>query len=1036
MTQDDVNQKIELLNHCWGVLSNQYSDMTPEDANRTIIEFQNDPNSYTMTQAILESQSYVNIKYTVLQSLKTHIEKNWKVTEEEEKNSICTFLINCIFDPNINLDECLVQGMFSCINEILTKDYLTKTDFFHELWSLVHSDESSETFRLARMFDLNKSFLDYMSAQTGSEDDMSYMYRRVDGQFHKMSKQFAQTDFEKLYENLQIILNSESQDTTLIHKALNSLLAALKCNKFISEHIDLLQLYNQIDQTFKGKLELAATSISIINEIMKSFVSLSNTDPQSSMQILSIILRNYDAIQELPDANKQEVIVGFMNVIYMLLVLDSIIGNTLIDSDEFSVAIQHAIDITQTIEDEDNFEECLDFWKEFVTQTKTRMFTLGLDVSRSIDFIGSFCGILINKMTDPLKFQEKYDNYNFKEIKIIKDENFIQMMDVMKEIFEFDSNIVFTTLQEFVINIQNVDDFNHYCWAVVSIADSDIPINLKHEKFIEILQLMEGYLGNEQMSPEDMQQVCIATTIIIHSYSKLFGYKDNGQYVFFEDTFVPCFSALMNFLQRGDERLALFVLMAISEIQDKLLFTQPFGDGKSALEILVDFFSEVFESEGWIDHLSLLVKCISRPLEKLVNDSKGIEFIKELRDRLLIRFGAATANLSEDPATWTYYVNSIRMIDSYVMSFADFYKESIPVASLLEKLQQFGEIARNTNEFRIQALGVKAAILNHLRYFISYIDNPETEIMALLSRDTILAILADYVNTPEDYCIPQTIGFLSTLIVRMQTESMDLMNDIMGAIFNKTKIMICSDTQKYTDIANDFFIFLDRIVMTIPMYIDQLSADQVSEIYEVFKIGSENPMSDVSETCLRFLKNFIDYMQNSSSPLIKELFFSTICIDVVLFSFYLLLDGIHKFTLERLSDLLRIVLKSSVFGNQERVETLAQAIIEKFEQHGSDIVETVNSIVSIDALGKNANKNTIEILKDFLRKSNEISPFNPEYQNALLERRLENMKRVLRRSNTNYFQNSADFMDRNPEEPPDSQTNDLLERLQSLEIGK
>lgn len=1022
---EDIHQKIELLNYCVNILKVQdtNSNISLEDANHILCDFQKDPESYLITENILNSDSDIMVKFTVLQNLESCAERRWNLVEQDIKENIINYLLELVFSPENEMPNQLINKIYDIFNEILIQDYnASQSSFFIRVRQTISQEEPRNPKHLEKYFNLIGSFMLFLSIKMGEENN-SYLYRRFSyNHFNNLSKQFYNSDYDNVQEDITDALDPAGNDDEVINSALNCCCSIIKCNSFVSQKLYQNEFIEKVKESFMSRPKLAATSISIVNEIFAKIVLPDYANPlEFTSDVLEMLLSKCDTIQLSENSNCWP---SFIDLLSKLL---DLYGIYIINGDQFNIVFDVALGITEKANTDILIESCEALLYEYLIQANNQVTQEDFDTC----FIPRIATILVDKMPAPLVIEPFIDLYNNEEKRVVKNEDFESMRKCISAIDVFFSQLVIDVINAKKPKLETIDDIEHFCWAVSTVSNKEALVPGKAYPFLEeifryLMYEINGITNERQGEyDETAERLGICFSVVVMYSFEFIG--DNNE------LFANVFEALFDLLNFRWEKLLLFVIntLLFISIANTSIFSQPneSWENKTAIDILLDKLNETITLENYKDELKLFVHCLCRSINSIKDTEYGRRCIEALKQIIFKRVEFCMINFNKESIpTWKYFTNTLSIMNSYVETFSSQYIDIFRTINLGEFMNSFKDIYASSGDLLVRELcrNCRASIMLHLHKFISYLDDPKTTIMPVLERDFIYVIMTDYSQSDPDLCLPQTLTFLATLIARMDDELQDMINDIMDRVFEKTTVIIESDDQyKYPDLSEEFYSFLDRLINSMPKYVLSLEFDQLIKIYEILRFGCNSSLQEQSINCLQYIRNFANLMETAQSDN-QEIYMAykqSICVDLGKLGFKLLIDGLHKFAIEEIGKLVLLVFKSN--NSEEFMNQFSSSLENDATPDLIDIViGTVKQILNTNA----DEKNIEEILRDFIMKAVQETSDNEETVRERMKKNVESINELLKKSNKRQT-STVDEVIKNRELPKDSELNDLFNSL-------
>jgi len=955
------------------------------EANRLLLEFVEKPDSYLFAKDVLESDSHIYAKYTVLTALIQCIKKNWMVIEEDLKNEIRSFVFDFVMKNNDNPQ--LNDKASNALIAILNYEYPKKWPGFID--DVIQIEQ--EFWKNA----INMLSLLFRHVKSSSSVPIT---RLRSSQMEKDIKQNKNRVISRISQILRMSIDSDLIKAALINLSL-IVSWTYPFDLFKSD------IFSELCIKFLSNPELALQVVGIISEIITNITFPEGEDDGLS-QLFVLMVNSITTVSECEDMKREDhVLISFITALSTCFNHYGYIIDQPLMQEIYLTSLRWAWKITSE-SSEVLFELCIEFWVS-ICQRLYIQFKSGEVSSIYAEFAGNLRTILIERMASPYEVSITEDSYGITYRKIVENSSTGTIFSNMKTCLDFlmqvDSDSTIEALSNAYSIIeeetyQNIQRYQSFCFALSACANTFPKMSL--------IEILPGIIGSyfeklKLLTDETMIEPFGIGVISICKYYRLVILSKN-------ELFCNIMSNIIEIMRIDNHLLQEVCIDCIkyySQLRgDNPLLSNP-DENYPMYSVLCSNLFETFEKlsqDAIVTVFDLLMGLVS----KMKNPSIQESSIKDIYELIANDWNNLVGQDLWDGDVCLRMVMSLNRLNKLPIHVCSYYKGFLSdiSQSFIRVFLVISENCRSISNFNsiLPQIAVKSSIVSHIRLFCSYYPSIEIFTEELFS-EYIPIFLKDYYCNPPETRVRDCLDFFSTLSARLENSFESYYQDIKQYLIFPTILMIKDDYDSYHELRQSFFQMISTLTKTSKRYLNIFNDEELHLFVKTLKFGCKHPEPEISKNCLETLTTIFRELNEVFVPDNALSFLNTYCVSIVKFAFKILIDVTYKFALREISNLVFSIVKNQVYS--ARIEDVYREFIKIFSNQSHTFITSF----IIDMINFSSEEQLYNSLKDFLITSQEISVNDPAFTEDEARDRIKEFQSMLKGAEINDQADSQDF---------------------------
>ncbi|KAG7663203.1 CRM1 [[Candida] subhashii] len=912
-----------------------------QQAQVVLNQFQENPDSWKLSDAILSNSQNSQSKYIALSCLNKLIQYRWKTVPEQERIGIRNFIVNMI------ISLCDNEEIFETQRALINKIDLTLVSVLKQEWPHNWPNFIPEIVMSSRS-SFNVCENNMIILKLLSEEIFDYSEEQLTQAKAQQLKNSMKSEFEEIFKLCYEVLDKTTKPSLII-ATLNALLKyiqwiptkyiyetnllellstkflapadtraiALKCLTEVSAVPPHIENEQKTLLFFKNTMEQIYTIIPVSTNLKESYKVASSSD-QSFLQDLAMFLCTFLANHLIYLEKEENARDLLLNALYYLLELSR-------------------------IEERELFKTCLDFWTSFVCQLFNEIRELPksqlspmLQMAYS-QLVSSSSGAPDPEVlrTIPLR-QHKYAEV-LSKLRLVIIENMARPEEVLivendegeivrEFVKESDTIQLYKNMRELLVYLTHLDvqdtekimteklsrqidesewswqNINTLCWAIGSISGA---MNEDMEKRF-LVSVIKDLLSLTEMKRGKDNKAVVASNIMYIV----------GQYPRF-------LKAHWKFLKTVINKLFEFMHETHEGVQDMACDTFIKITQKCKRHFVVPQLNEAPFIYEIIDNIQSITEDLHPQQVHTFYEACGIivsaQNNKEARDKLLaelmalpnIAWNAIIQQARQDPQLLTN-TDTVKIIANIIKTnvavckalgpgfysqlgslYLDMLSLYTAVSSMIsDAVAKDGIIATKTPKVR-GLRTIKKEILKMIETYINQADNSE-EIVRDLAQPLFGAVLEDYSSNVPDARDAEVLTCLTALVSKVGRLIPDGVVLILQNVFECTLDMIKNDFVEYPEHRVEFYKLLNEINAQSFQGLLQLSGDAFQSLINAAIWAFKHNNRDVEDNGLSLTLELIANVEKLGDTPFTKAFYDNFYFQILADTFYVLTQPDHK----------------------------------------------------------------------------------------------------------------------------------------------
>lgn len=914
-------------------------------AQEILNQFQENPDSWKRSDAILSNSKNSQSKYIALSCLDKLILYRWKLIPENERIGIRNFIVNMIISLCDNDD--IFENDKALINKIdLTLVQILKQEWPHN-WPEFIPEILSSSKSSFNVCENNMIILKLLNEEVFDYSDEQLTQAKI-----KTLKLSMKAEFEEIFKLCYEILDKTTK-SSLIISTLNCLLKYV--HWIPRNYIFETNLLKILSTKFLNPINTRSITLKVLIEI--SSLNCNNYEKiclesfkDSMEQIYHIVPPETNLKKSYNQANSNDQ--SFLQDLSMFLC--TFLSNNLLlleQIEEYNEllmsSLYYLIELSK-IEERELFKTCLDYWSQFVRELYEEIQKIPqqeLSPLLQLNYSSNIRSGIINGggAPDPSilsKFPLRQHKYNriLSKLRLVIIENMVRPEEVLivendegeivrEFVKESDTIQLYKSMREVLVFLTHLDvvdteqimndklskqidgsewswqNINTLCWAIGSISGT---MNEDMEKRF-LVNVIKDLLSLTEMKRGKDNKAVVASNImyIVGQYPRFL--KAHWKFL---KTVVNKLFEFMHETHEGVQDMACDTFIKITQKCKKhFVAIQP-----SELE---PFINEI------IRNIQQITEDLQPQQVHTFYEACGIivsaQNIKESRDKLLnelmglpnMAWTAIVKQSSKDPQLLTN-TETVKIIANIIktnvsvckalgpgfysqlgLMYVDMLSLYKAVSSMIsDSIVKDGVIATKTPKVR-GLRTIKKEILKMIETYINKADNLQ-EIVRDLSQPLFAAVLEDYQNNVPDARDAEVLNCLSTLVSKVGHMIPEGVVLILQHVFECTLDMIKNDFIEYPEHRVEFYKLLKEINSHSFQGLLELSGDAFQSLINAALWAFKHNNREVEENGLSLTCELLDNVEKLGDTPFTKAFYSNFYFQILSDTFYVITQPDHK----------------------------------------------------------------------------------------------------------------------------------------------
>ncbi|KAK2873662.1 Exportin-1 [Arthroderma sp. PD_2] len=912
-----------------------------KQAQQTLTEFKQNPESWVLVGNILQESEYVQTKYLALQVLDDVIMTRWKVLPRDQCQGIRNFIVNCIIEHSkteekLKSERAFLNKLNLVLVSILKQEWPHNwPTFINEIISSCHTSLSICENNMAILRLLSEEVFDY------SQDQMTSTKAR------NLKTTMCQ-EFSAIFQLCSEVLDTANQ-SSLIKATLETLLRFLNwiplgyvfetpiINTLLTRFLDVPEFRNV---TLKCLTEIGSLQIgpqySYDEKLVQIFTDLLTT--VSKIIPLSLDLRETYANSNSRD---QEFILNLALFLCNFFSVRLHLIEKLPNRDYLTHAHFYLIRISQ-IDDREIFKICLEYWTRLVQELYEEMQQLPITdinplVSMGVSGLSNggapHPSTLANYPLRKHKYQEVLTSLRTVMIeKMVRPEEVLIVENDEGEIVrefvkESDTIQLYKTTRECLVYLTHLDvvdtenimadklakqvdgsewswaNCNTLCWAIGSISGA---MNEETEKRF-LVTVIKDLLGLTEMKRGKDNKAVVASNIMyivgqyprfLKAHWKFLKTVVNKLFEFMHETHEGVQDmACDTFIKIANKCRRHFVALQPSE-------TEPFIDEivGSMRKITCDLSPQqvhtFYEACGYMisaqgqkgvqDRLiENLMALPNAAWDSIISQATQDPSTLQNAETIKIVGNIMKTNVAACTSIGSYFYSQIGRI---YLDMLNMYRASSQLISDAIAVDTTGYATKTPKVRGLRT--IKKEILKLIDTYVDKADDLEM-VNSSMVPPLLEAVLLDYNRNVPDAREAEVLNVMTTIVHKLHNLMDDKVPIIMENVFECTLEMINKDFHEYPEHRVGFFKLLQAINLYCFSALLKLDTSQFKFVIDSCMWASKHDNREVENTgltmCLELMNNMAD-----SDPQTASVFFRQFYLPILQDVFFVLTDTDHK----------------------------------------------------------------------------------------------------------------------------------------------
>ncbi|XP_049851621.1 exportin-1-like [Schistocerca gregaria] len=881
-------------------------------AAKVLVEFRENPQSWTRVPVILELAQHPHTKrfaLTILESLVTH---RWNLLPDEQRCGIREFMINYVLRlsstrESLSSERLIIDAANAVLVSISCQEWPHRwSSFIPEIVAASKINESTCENNLVILKMLSEDIFDFNKGK---------MTRAKTS----LLKEGLVKDFFPIYELCEFVLSS-SKTPSLLQTTLDALL------KFLSwvpiGYIFETQMISILIDNFLPEPQFRNAATSCLVEIS----SISSQDvPAEKFQMMfssfmNQLYRILDKSTNFPLVYAQSSAEDKSFIQMVALFLTTLFQRHLsvLESDALSYYILDAhMYLVQfcSIKNRDIFGIILDYWmvlsEGLYKEVPIDQSAPAVQTSRRVFYanvLSQVRSIMIRNMAKP------------EEVLVVEDENGNIIRERLKNTEQL---YLYNNMRITLVYLSNLDSTDMYnimlqrlhelngenfdkracatlCWAIGSISGA-VPEERERRFLVHVVRKLIEFC-NEMRSKDDRAIIAANIMYVVGQYPQFL----KAHWTFLR-TVVHKLFEWMEETHPGVQDMACDTFLKISRSTAKqFVISQGKGEGPFIdvlLENIEKFISKLDEGQllTFYSAVSVLINANSNPVKKQQQIELMMKLpnstwhqitacassdINILRDLEVVRNIAkiVKTNISACKVLGQSFESQIYRIYYDMLNIYKVYSEDISAS-----VQQQGPRYLNTTDAKARRT-VKQNILVLIRTYVKRTTNPNSIVSSIL-QPLLKSVLEDYKFGIPEARDPEVLTLLSELIRKCQDLIIDEIPLFFDSVFECTISMITENFADYPDHRIQFFDFICSVNHSCFKALLLMPSSHFQTIINAIVWALRHTMRNVSKTGLQTL---LELLLNVEKEGVANEFYSVCFLSLLQEILVMLLDGLHK----------------------------------------------------------------------------------------------------------------------------------------------
>ncbi|PVU89531.1 hypothetical protein BB559_003322 [Furculomyces boomerangus] len=892
-------------------------------AQQILTQFQENPDSWSRVDKILETSALSQTKFIGLQILEKLIQTRWKVISSEQRNGIKNYIVSTII-KNSSSEQSLKQNKLylSKLNlilvQILKQEWPTNwPTFIQEIVSSSKTNISLCENNMAILKLLSEEVFDFSSEQMTQAKAIE-LKKQMTGEFSDifqlcsevletaMQPSLVKATLETLLRFLSWIPLGYIFETKLIENM---------CTRFLEPR----ETRNQI---FKCLTEIS--SLTVEQKYQEKMVMIFTISMNALIRTLGT-KKNFEEDWDSLDEDEQELI---QNVVQFL---STYLGNQLslveshADMNLVVQAHQYLADIMR-IEDREIFKVCLEYINKFVKSLYTDRIKPGkeqllnltnysqpLRQAKYESVLSDLRVVIIDRMAKPeeVLIVENDDGEIVREF--IKETDTIALYKSQRECLVFLTHLGSQDMERIMmeklsrqldLSEWSWNNLNSLCWAFGSISGS---MNEDQErKFLVVV--IKGLLGLCEIVRGKDNKAVVASNImyVVGQYPRFL----KAHWKFLKTVANKLFE-FMHELHPGVRDMACDTFIKLADkCKAHFVMLQPDEPAPFINEIIssIDQITSDLEPQQTNTFFNALGRIVASQQDQQLRSVLIHELMRlpNLTWEQMLQSASSDQSILDTTETNKAIVNVLKINTSvckpvgtpFLPQLAHIYLDMLGIYHALSirisnSVSQNGEIAARYPNIRAMR-SVKKEILILIETYVSMCT--DADLSAVCQNiipplfDTVLPDYSQSVNVVRD---AEVLNLLATIVKVLGDLVSDRVPSIIENVFVPTLSMINKDFSDFPDHRTSFFNLLSQLNGRVFSSLLNLSPDHFKLLVDSIVWGFKHTTRDIADLSLLILLDMINKF-SIAEPTVANAFFKTFYIPLLQDILYVLTDSDHK----------------------------------------------------------------------------------------------------------------------------------------------
>lgn len=919
------------------------SGVDQQKAQQVLNQFQENPDSWKTSDAILSNSSNSQSKYIALSCLDKLILYRWKLIPENERVGIRNFIVNMIIslcddDTVFETDKALINKIDLTLVQILKQEWPHNWPEF--IPEIILSSRSS-----FNVCENNMVILKLLNEEVFDYSDEQLTQAKI-----KTLKLSMKAEFEEIFKLCYEVLDKANKPSLVI--------ATLNCLLKYVHWIPKNYIFDTNLLNLLGSKFLPVNTRSITLKCLIEISSLSASEYER--KCLEFFKNSMDQIFQIipPDTNLKKSYnhastddQSFLQDLAMFLCTFLSNNLSLLEQNDLgdllNNSLYYLIELSR-IEERELFKTCLDYWAQFVRELYGEIQILPqqeLTPLMQLNYAPNLRSGVINGggAPDPAilaKFPLRQHKYKpiLSKLRLVIIENMVRPEEVLivendegeivrEFVKESDTIQLYKSMREVLVYLTHLDvvdteqimidklskqidesewswqNINTLCWAMGSISGT---MNEDMEKRF-LVSIIKDLLSLTEMKRGKDNKAVVASNIMYIV----------GQYPRF-------LKAHWKFLKTVINKLFEFMHETHEGVQDMACDTFIKITTKCKKHFVV---VQAQEREPFIHEITRNVQQITEDLQPqqvhTFYEACGIivsaENIKESRDKLLSDLMAlpnmawnAIVNQSGKDPQLLIHNETVKIIANIIktnvavckalgpgfypqlgMMYLDMLSLYKAVSSMIsDSVAKDGVIATKTPKIR-GLRTIKKEILKMIETYINKADNLQ-EIVRDLTQPLFGAVLEDYQNNVPDARDAEVLNCLTTLVAKVGHMIPEGVVLILQNVFECTLDMIKNDFVEYPEHRVEFYKLLKEINNNSFQGLLQLSGDAFQSLINAALWAFKHNNREVEENGLVLTCELLENVEKLGNTPFTKAFYTNFYFQILSDTFYVVTQPDHK----------------------------------------------------------------------------------------------------------------------------------------------